>query len=212
MTSYTRKLEHEVTHFIEKCDLKVPAGAMYIISFDIPEDGSSNAEELAQKVLTYNPEHAPLFVYCFSPRVYACYSGTPSNDCFMKGSIQSLVSQYSAYATKWTKTADYVSVRVTYFDTQPHVYAYLLWEMYILIRLHIHSLSKTITETEKTTLSISELTNKLRSEGIDWDKKQSNDKYGTFYKFKTSKGDKVIAAFSRRLDFNNYAADAKVIF
>ncbi len=137
--------------------------------------------------------------------MYLCYHNTS----FLNNSIQAVVSYYSNIVTKWSN-ADDLEVRVVYFESRPQVYAYLILEMYTLMRKEIGKLSNKITQTN--TLPIGELIDILKDEGIDWNGYKDEYKYGTFFKMKTHRNEKVIATFTRRLDFSNYSSDSKVLF
>jgi len=74
------------------------------------------------------------------------------------------------------------------------------------------SISTSITQQESVSLTLEELSTKLKDESIIWEEKDDKDKYGVFYMFKVNRGKKVILSFSRKLDFQNYEQDSEILF
>jgi len=208
MTSFARKLQHEVQQYVAASDVKIPEMKRYIVSIEIPRSQPvSKVRECAMKMLHHNRDHAPIFVYTFGFSICACFDG--AKEMYRNGSVQVICSEYSSLLTMWLKTEEPVIATLVYFDTQPQVYAYFVWRMFILVR---HSMRQLTTTPLSPDLTMEEMSQTLKAEGVDWDKKADDEKYGVFYRFRTLRKKKVIAEFSKRLDFLNYADDSKLLF
>ena len=209
MSSCTRKLQHEISQFTEKSDIKIPENTRYIVTMEIFGVPQSDIQKSAQKFLHSNRDHIPIFVYTFTNRIYLCFD---EETIYRDGSVQKICSEYSSILTKWLNPDCPVITTLVYLDTRMHVYAYLVWELYSLMRESMRKLAINISKKESVNLTLEELSKRLEIDNISWTHKSVEEKYGVFYRFKLNKGKKVILGFSKKLDFQDYNEHIKLLF
>lgn len=215
MSSNVKRLQNEIITIEENSDSFIPYDHYYIIKVDIISEDHSKVfhnlvKEISLKSLSDNVRHLPLLVYVFNNTVYILYSCLSEGQThFLKGSHQSLCSEYCSYffnnitnGIGCTSVVDFkIKCNIIQLSTQTKVFVYFSWIVYQNSLNCMRSIDKLISERDTNSFPMVELIERMKKNGIDWEEIDNNERYGTFYKLERKKGGKLaIDSLSESLD------------
>lgn len=198
--SYIDLLNYEVDLMKERCDLRIPDNLPYVITLQ----GTNFTEDISVKLLTSDLQNIPIFIYNLGGMLILCFQSIEGSNC---KSVGELMCKYCCLLNAYGFSP--LNIKVFYFNNKMEIFSYLVSSLREYV---VDKLRSLLEDKESKDLTIDELQRELLDLGIDWLSLSSQDRFGTFYRFKKKDGERVVATFSKNLEFDKYSTLVKFIF
>jgi len=163
---------------------------------------------IAKEALYKNQNHIPVAVYC-SPQLAFLMFSCVSTEHYLKGSHQSIISEYCAVFSK----AGDVMCNIIETNSKTKLVFYVMFSMFSrFTRMMMEGSGGKLTEADIHQMTINEVKKVYIANGLVWMKKNPALRYGEIFKLKESQGTQVISSFAAKPDFRQYQKFIVAVF